>query len=425
LKNGDTKKPLAYSKSEPAQAAGPEPTPEPTVEDLRRRLENLKKQALLSGWKPEMISERKRLSAAIYQAESGIAPADVAESRDVAAPEQNVLPKVSPKQRPNESHEGNRDLRIASLQDKGLDILSDAFYGEAESAASEAKRRNQERDGYLYGYRRVGLSGGVDDYAVVRQAAPEGFTPGDSVKRLEAGQVWQLPAGQRWRVSEADQKGFWGTFQVVGEDGKSGKRTTTINGMRDSVLLWGESGKAAPTEPKTAEEKVKWFGNQKKAQEYIDRKKLGDTHEVVPAGNKRFEIRKKATSKDSLTVQEFPYPEAVEGMADRIRDEVDQGVLDKVVAEASREGGEAGRPGYDAPVSIDARALKQVLESKGQPLVTNPAKLEAWKNGTASKTGNIEVAFADRDGGLDVNDGRHRIALAAERGEQVTVFVDA
>ena len=87
----------------------------------------------------------------------------------------------------------------------------------------------------------------------------------------------------------------------------------------------------------------------------------------------------------------------------------------------------AGREGYDTLVELDAAQLKTILEqTRGEPLVDKPAKLEAWRNGT-SRTDPakfpIELVFRP-DGKLDVNDGRHRIALAAERGEKVTAFID-
>lgn len=86
-----------------------------------------------------------------------------------------------------------------------------------------------------------------------------------------------------------------------------------------------------------------------------------------------------------------------------------------------------GREGYDTPVQLDAATLKAIIEqTRGEPLVDKPAKLEAWRNGTAQTDQAkfpIELAFRP-DGSLDVNDGRHRIALAAERGEKVTAFID-
>jgi hypothetical protein len=88
----------------------------------------------------------------------------------------------------------------------------------------------------------------------------------------------------------------------------------------------------------------------------------------------------------------------------------------------------AGREGYDTPVELDAARLKAIIEqTRGAPLVDKPAKLEAWRNGTAKTDPAkfpIELSFTP-DGRLDVNDGRHRIALAAERGEKVTAFIDS
>ncbi|NBS69873.1 hypothetical protein EBT31_13310, partial [bacterium] len=62
----------------------------------------------------------------------------------------------------------------------------------------------------------------------------------------------------------------------------------------------------------------------------------------------------------------------------------------------------------------------------GESLVSKPEKLEAWRTGTAKTnpvTSPIEVGFNEK-GKFGVNDGRHRIALAAERGENVKVMVD-
>ena len=128
------------------------------------------------------------------------------------------------------------------------------------------------------------------------------------------------------------------------------------------------------------------------------------------------------------------------GEAERLRDELDRRRADsQAEAKASsdvqaetdkvaREATESGRPGYESAVTVDATKLKRILEeNRREPLLANPEKLEAWRNGTATtntRTFPIALAFRDSDGKLDVSDGRHRIVLAAERGEPVTVFID-
>lgn len=96
-------------------------------------------------------------------------------------------------------------------------------------------------------------------------------------------------------------------------------------------------------------------------------------------------------------------------------------------AQAAAKPETEGREGYDTAVELDARKLKDIIEAaRGEPLVDKPAKLEAWRNGTAKtdpKAFPVEIGFR-ADGKLDVNDGRHRIALAAERGEKVRAFID-
>jgi len=81
----------------------------------------------------------------------------------------------------------------------------------------------------------------------------------------------------------------------------------------------------------------------------------------------------------------------------------------------------AGREGYEKPFEVDAKALMAAFEKEnGSALVWNNDKLNAVRGG-AKSTGNIEAAINAR-GDIGINDGRHRIAVAAERGEKVTVF---
>lgn len=61
---------------------------------------------------------------------------------------------------------------------------------------------------------------------------------------------------------------------------------------------------AAPAQPATDQAPVKWFGTQEKAEAFIAKKKLADTHEVVPAGKSRFEIREKAAVNQQLTTEQ-------------------------------------------------------------------------------------------------------------------------
>lgn len=122
---------------------------------------------------------------------------------------------------------------------------------------------------------------------------------------------------------------------------------------------------------------------------------------------------------DSLMAQGY-FDDGVANLAKQIVEELRQ-------RDAQARSQPAGRKGYDTQVELNAAQLKTILEqTRGEPLVDKPAKLEAWRNGTA-KTDPVkfpvELVFTP-DGKLDVNDGRHRIALAAERGEKVTAFID-
>jgi hypothetical protein len=82
---------------------------------------------------------------------------------------------------------------------------------------------------------------------------------------------------------------------------------------------------------------------------------------------------------------------------------------------------DTGREGYDTKIEVDARALRNAFESdNGEQLAWSQDKLDAVRSGKKS-TGNIEVAI-NAKGKIGVNDGRHRIAAAADNGERVSIF---
>lgn len=96
-------------------------------------------------------------------------------------------------------------------------------------------------------------------------------------------------------------------------------------------------------------------------------------------------------------------------------------------ARFSRQG-KAGYASDDSPigVEIDARTLRDVFEhDQGEPLAWSAAKAQAVRDGSGVKSPfGIEVGFHERTGKLQFTDGRHRTAVAAERGERVTVYTD-
>lgn len=215
------------------------------------------------------------------------------------------------------------------------------------------------------------------------------------------GAMWRIAPKEAKDVRGSDRAGSDRTADgngVTDGRGTGADRPVSGSGLADAAAPGVQAGQAGPVNAGSADSKPalkdpaagKWFGSREKADAFVAKKKLGDTHEVVQTGKVRFEVKPK---------------------------------VEQPAAPQSEQQGR-GRPGYDTPVKVDARALKGILEeSRGEPLAEKPEKVDALRKG-AKSTGNIEVAFRDRDGKLDVNDGRHRIALAAERGEQVEVFVD-
>ena len=67
------------------------------------------------------------------------------------------------------------------------------------------------------------------------------------------------------------------------------------------------------TSQPAADAKVKWFGTAEKAKAYIDKKGLGDTHEVRPAGRSRFEVQPKGGNVQQNAEKVNPPAESVKG----------------------------------------------------------------------------------------------------------------
>lgn len=64
-------------------------------------------------------------------------------------------------------------------------------------------------------------------------------------------------------------------------------------GAGGTVEASGAGDRSLTTSQPAADAKVKWFGTAEKAQAYIEKKGLGDSHEVRPAGRSRFEVQPK------------------------------------------------------------------------------------------------------------------------------------
>lgn len=92
--------------------------------------------------------------------------------------------------------------------------------------------------------------------------------------------------GQRAAAGNADVRGNAGTPEPGAGAGVSGANAT------------------ADAKPALKDEYAgKWFGSAEKAQGFIDKKKAGATHEAVQTGKVRWEIKPKATVKESLTAE--------------------------------------------------------------------------------------------------------------------------
>lgn len=82
-----------------------------------------------------------------------------------------------------------------------------------------------------------------------------------------------------------------------------------------------------------------------------------------------------------------------------------------------------GREGYDAPITVNAKTLLDIVaEDRPEPFVLDSQKAMAIRNGEAPAE-NIEIAISQPASSILVDRGLDRLAVAAETGEAVTVYL--
>lgn len=122
------------------------------------------------------------------------------------------------------------------------------------------------------------------DY-LARQQAATAATTGDqsAVKLTDENPVINIPAPKTKALENND---------LTTTPPAKNTPAATDRGVANTAVATGKDGKA------------KWFGREEKAQEFIAKKNISDTHEVVSAGKSRFEIQPKAQTTEATQTTE-------------------------------------------------------------------------------------------------------------------------
>ncbi|WP_316205726.1 PLxRFG domain-containing protein [Bradyrhizobium sp. SZCCHNS1012] len=122
-----------------------------------------------------------------------------------------------------------------------------------------------------------------------------------------------------------------------------------------------EEAKPAPEKPGAApavDKGAKWFSTRERAQNYVDKKKLGATHEIVQTQKQRFEIRPKAAeaveeaaapADDAAIAQESPVSEPAKGPASDTAEAPENAPAEAAAAEEGPAKGQANGAATAAP----------------------------------------------------------------------------
>jgi N12 class adenine-specific DNA methylase len=389
--------PGAPTPSADVQAAAPSaPTPktpdkplsEWTEDDLRDRLRYLTKQAKLNGgWNTMLTTERRKVSVEIDARNAGIST----EAKPVTASpvEQPSTSGSSSTLTPEQVTAGKQDALYPRVLDmlqgrdtiKPQDVMAatDVGYNRAARALETAQAEGHVGPVQADGSRKVMIkeandAAGTGSGEVAVRSTENGATPseGGSAASETAEKPNQAPAND-------------------------------VSGQARATAGSSVSGadQAANEQPALKDQYTgKWFGSQEKAQAFLDKKKAGDTHEIVQTGKVRFEIK----------------PKVAEGME---RFAPESGTLGIPRAEMPQVPAQS----HGALVNhLNAQGIKHETkmvpadELKPTQAEFSPEKVEAAKEATGDR-----AVIVSNDG--HIIDGHHQALAAQEEGKDVKAIV--
>lgn len=281
--------------------------------ELRERLKYLARQAKQTGWDNRLMAERRKVEAAIdaKNSQRETTDSDSAAANGLTAEENRRLKQIlnNDARTQAEKDEATRliEKSNASIRDEvpsqpssqeavsaeGLTLVHGSGNGNLTLDDIQIIRANGQKQGKkgrvyggFYGTSEKD-SAQAEGYAGMMEGTPTVYDvkikPGTKIFQKE-GDITRLSENT---INDLVSKGYG---VVVGTD----PRGRTEYAVIDKNAIQQLSKRGAATTETSADSKVKWFGTAEKAQAYIEKKGLGDTHEVRPAGRSRFEVQPKA-----------------------------------------------------------------------------------------------------------------------------------
>ena len=281
--------------------------------ELRERLKYLARQAKQTGWDNRLMAERRKVEAAIdaKTSQRETTGSESAAANGLTAEENRRLKQIlnNDARTQAEKDEATRliEKSNASIRDEvpsqpssqedvsaeGLTLVHGSGNGNLTLDDIQIIRANGQKQGKkgrvyggFYGTSEKD-SAQAEGYAGMMEGTPTVYDvkikPGTKIFQKE-GDITRLSENT---INDLVSKGYG---VVVGTD----PRGRTEYAVIDKNAIQQLSKRGAATTENSADSKVKWFGTAEKAQAYIEKKGLGDTHEVRPAGRSRFEVQPKA-----------------------------------------------------------------------------------------------------------------------------------
>jgi len=361
----------------PAEKPAERPLTDWSEDELRDRLRYLTKQAKTNGgWNKMLTTERRKVSAEIDRRNAG-EPAPPAPATSATA---ELTPEQIAKNKQDALYPRVLDMLQGREAIRPQDVMAatDVNFNRAaralDTAAAEGHVGAQPDGSYKVLAKEASNAAGTGSGNVAVRGAENGAASG------EGGQA----------ASAAAEK----SHQVPANDVSEQARAATGSGVPGA-------DEAANAKPALRDQYAgKWFGSQEKAQAFLDKKKAGETHEIVQTGKVRFEIK----------------PKVAEGME---RFAPESGTLGIPRAEMPQ----VPTQSHGALVNhLNAQGIEHETkmvpadELKPTQAEFSPEKVEHAKEATGDR-----AVIVSNDG--HIIDGHHQALAAAEEGKDVKAIV--
>lgn len=351
--------------------AAPEPSERPlsewTEQELRERLKYVTQQAKVAGWDGRLVKERARVSKEINRRNS-----EVRNDGNTAA---NAVPNAP----------------VAQTSDQAAAPIQGDQSARSAPAEVDAVRADGGQDATRATELPVGEAVSGADTAAQPGAA---LTPTNSLGRTAS-----------WVIREKE------TGNVVMETFDKKKVDALNTEKYEAVPVQqhlGELNKAlkAENDPHAG----KWFGSSEKAEAYIAKKKIADTHEVVKTGKVRFEVKPKAAQESAPAPASQATEQAAPATQKTTATDADlDAMFDDAVA-AKKQADAQAVP--EATAKPTAKKPGKAAAKKAKPAKTEAAKATESLTSAAKNTAAGLTAAIDGLGELFGGKGKFNSGLA-------------